>query len=168
MKIGVMSDSHGRDERLARAAAALVERGADALVHCGDLGGPAALAVLGRAGRPAYAVSGNVDRDVAGLEMAAEREGVSFHSEVIEVPLGDDRYLVATHGNDEELLHELALVHQFPYLCHGHTHRRRDERVGPVRVINPGCLHQPRGGEHYTVALLDTDTDTLEFIPIER
>ena len=56
---------------------------------------------------------------------------------------------------------------QFPWVCHGHTHRTRDERIGKVRVINPGALKSPRDPRHPTVAVLDTEADMLEFIELD-
>ena len=41
-----------------------------------------------------------------------------------------------------------------------------DERIGPVRVINPGALHHPRDPHHPTVALLDTGTDDLQVFDV--
>ncbi len=49
------------------------------------------------------------------------------------------------------------------YLLQGHTHVRHDERIGKTRVINPGALHRAR---EKTVALLDTATDRLVFLPV--
>jgi len=69
--------------------------------------------------------------------------------------------VAATHGHDPRLLGELIADCQFPYVCHGHTHRLRDERVGDVRIINPGALHRAK---MHTVAVLDTDTDVLEHV----
>jgi predicted phosphodiesterase len=43
---------------------------------------------------------------------------------------------------------------------HGHTHVARDERLGPLRVINPGALQ--RAAVH-TVATLDLRTDQVGF-----
>jgi hypothetical protein len=165
MKIGVISDSHGKHERLALAAGMLVDRGAAALVHCGDIGHERSLETLAAAGVPAYVVSGNTDRHIPALIRMAEKLGVEFHWEVIEAPLGDGRFLVATHGHDERLVETLIAGEQFPYVCVGHSHEPQDVRRGPVRVINPGALH--RAGE-YTVALLDTDADELEFLPVPR
>lgn len=163
MKIGIISDSHGKTARLQRAVDMLVARGAEAIVHCGDLGGEEALHSLGRSGRRAYAVGGNTDKHMQQLVRAAADAGVQFHYEVIEVPLGDGRLLIATHGHDEELVNELLAGGQFPYVCVGHTHRRRDERAGNVRLINPGALHR---AVPHTVALLDVATDKLEFIDV--
>ena len=133
-------------------------RGAEAVVHCGDIGDAACLKALAHGGQAVYAVSGNTDRNVAQLAQAAAEAGIEFHWEVVEVPLSDGRFLVATHGHDRELVNGLLLGRQFPYVCLGHSHQPRDERFGPVRLINPGALHR---AVKYTVALLDTATDDL-------
>jgi len=117
---------------------------------------------------PVYAVAGNMDRRVGELADEAERTGVHFSSEVVEVPLGDDRYLVVTHGDDEAVLEELIRGEQFPYVCHGHTHRIRDERIGRVRVLNPGALHHYKEPHHPGAILLDTDTDRLDWIDVPK
>lgn len=166
MKIGILSDSHGKTARLGRAARELADCGAEALVHCGDIVTAESLAVLAESGLDIYAVAGNMDKHVAPLRSEARASGVHFHAEMIEVPLGDGQYLVALHGDDEQLLNELIDGGQFPFICHGHTHRPRDEQVRGVRVINPGALRHPRGTDAKTVALLDTDTGELDWIEI--
>jgi predicted phosphodiesterase len=37
-------------------------------------------------------------------------------------------------------------------VCHGHTHRRREERVGKTLVLNPGAIY--RANPH-TFAIVD-------------
>lgn len=167
MLVGILSDSHGQHERLAMGLAALAERHVQAIVHCGDIVDEESIEMLGSAGAPAYVVAGNMDRHTSQLEAAAELCGVSFAWEVVEVPLDDGRSLVALHGHDELVLGEIIAEQQFPYVCHGHTHRFRDQRIDNVRVINPGALHHPRGLHRPTVAVLDTQTDTVEQIIIE-
>ena len=168
MKIGILSDSHCKTKRLARAIELLVDRGAEAIVHCGDIGHADDMAVLGAAPVPTYAVAGNMDHKVSRLEAAAEAAGVQVCSEVVEVPIGADQFLVATHGNDEAVLAELIGAEQFPYVCHGHTHRARDERIGPVRVINPGALRHYKVPHRPVAVLLDTHSDTLEVIDVPK
>ena len=170
MKIGIVSDSHGRVELLRRAAAALVARGVRAIVHCGDVGSVPCIQAFsvgaGETSVSTYAVSGNMDRHVDRLAEEARRCGVRFHRQVVEVPLSDGRYLAATHGDDEHFLSGLIAGGQFPYVCHGHTHRIRDERFASVRVICPGALRHPKDPRRPTAALLDTQTDLLEYITI--
>ena len=163
MKIGLASDTHGNVRSLMAAMKVLADRGVQAVVHCGDIGSSSCLETLAEPGIAAYAVAGNIDGPDSDLEAAAHRCGVHFARDFVTVPIQAQQYLVATHGHRDHLLAELIAGGQFPYVCHGHTHRRRDERIGPVRVINPGALHR---AAIYTVAVLDTETDHLETIEI--
>jgi len=163
MVIGIVSDTHGKAGRLRQALAVLVERGARAIVHCGDIGSTECLTALAEAGLPAYAVVGNMDRHLDRLAAEARRTGVVLSFDTILLPLSDGTYLAATHGQDAAALAQLIGAGRFRYVCHGHTHRVRDERVGACRVINPGALHFARP---MTVAVLDTDADTVEHVEI--
>lgn len=163
MKIGLVSDSHGDGARLARALAMLIEHGAEAIVHCGDIGSDECIRLLGAVGVPAWAVAGNMDRHLPHLARTAAGVGVQFHEQTVELPLSDGRFLIATHGNDERLMGELAAGRQFAYFCHGHTHRRRDQRLGNMRIINPGALHR---AHPHSAALLNTETDELNFYEV--
>ena len=113
------------------------------------------------------AVSSQRTRPVRVEELADEawRLEINFSWEAIQVPLDGDRFLVATHGHDPNLLGELIADRQFPYVCHGHTHKTRDEVIDGVRVINPGALHRAKV---HTLALLNTETDVLEHIIVPR
>ncbi|MFP4104468.1 MAG: metallophosphoesterase family protein [Phycisphaerae bacterium] len=164
MKIGLLSDSHGKTDRVREAAAMLVSRGAEHLVHCGDINSIECVHALAQTRVPCHIVAGNTDRHVQTMVSIASMEAVEFDWEVVEVPLGDGEHLVATHGHDQTLLNELVLGGQFPYVCHGHTHKQKDERIRGVHVINPGALYRAR---RHTVALLDTESDTVEFIEVE-
>lgn len=168
MKIGIVSDSHGKAARLAEALEVLVARGAEAVVHCGDVGSVECMQRLGSAGVPTYAVAGNMDRHVDVLAVAAAECGVNFSAEVVVVPLGKGKRLAAAHGENKNVLDELIDGGQFPYVCHGHTHRASSERVGKTRVINPGALVHSRDPRRPTVALLDTETDAVEHIEVPK
>ena len=161
MIIGILSDTHGDTGRLARAVEVFSHHQVQAIVHCGDFGSVECLRVLAGAAPNVYAVAGNTDHHIQELADEADRLGIAFAAEIIQAPLGDGRALAATHGHDEQLLGELIADHQFPYVCHGHTHRIRDDRVGDVRVINPGALCRAK---IHTVAVLDTDDDVLEHV----
>lgn len=164
MKIGIVSDSHGKAALLRKAVATLLDAGAQAIVHCGDVGNSECVDVLAEAPVPAYAVAGNMDRHPERLKAQAEKTGVHFSRDTILVPIGQGEYLVATHGNRPETMRQLLEDGRFRYVCHGHTHLPRNERIGQVRVINPGALHHahPR-----TAALLDSESDTVEFVQAE-
>ncbi len=167
MQVGILSDTHGRSDRLATAIDELTQRGAARIVHCGDITAAEDVRLLGQASAQAYLVGGNMDRDLQSrLLAAAQTHGVEFAPDFVAVPLDDGEHLAATHGHLENLLEELIRGGQFPYVCHGHTHRMRDERFGEVRVLNPGALWHPKGRSECTCLRLDTAEDTIEEIVI--
>ena len=174
MKIGILSDSHGKSKRLARGIDLLLDASAEAIVHCGDIENVEGIQLLGDSHLPSYLAAGNMDVSRFGrLQAAADSCGVIFAADFVTVPLndgdgdGDKKYLAATHGKDELLLDELIRDEQYPYVCHGHTHRTSDQRINSTRVLNPGALYHPRGDTGRTVMLLDTDTDTVKIISVE-
>lgn len=161
MLIGILSDSHGRADTTARAVTALLEHGAEMLLHLGDLGSEAVLDEL--AGHNARIVFGNCDGDAAALARYAELLGVG-----VDHPMGvvcvDGRRIAFTHGHVGRLMRQ-AVTEGCDYLCHGHTHAVRDERVGRTRIVNPGALF---GASRYTSALLDPARDTVRWLEIDR
>ena len=162
MLIGIVSDTHGKADRLRRAMSLLVARSAQAVVHCGDLGSFECLEAMAEFSLPCYAVGGNMDCVLEDLEQRARLCGVQFGRDFICVPIDQGRTLAVTHGNNPAVLASLASG-EHAYLCHGHTHQMRNEQIDQLRVINPGALHHARP---LTIALLDTQADTVEFIQV--
>jgi len=167
MLIGLLSDSHADAARLRDGVAMLIDLGAEALVHCGDMVAADQIAILGASGVPAYLAAGNMDRNTAALARAAEKHKVRFAVDFVTVPIAEGQYLAALHGDMEQMLCELVDGGQFPYVIHGHTHRAVDTKHGSVRVICPGALAHPRSPKYPTVALLDTEADSVEFFRVD-
>ena len=162
-RIGILSDTHGHWPGMERALAALAGGGARVLVHCGDIGSIQCMRLLGEAGLEAYAVAGNMDAHIPHLAETAASAGVTFGVRTVEVPLDDGQFLVATHGHIGHLMEQLLAGQEFPYLCCGHTHRRRDQRVGRTHVINPGAVAH---ADPPSVALLDITSDDVTFLTL--
>jgi putative phosphoesterase len=166
-RIGLLSDSHGRAVRTRLAADLLVAQGADLLIHLGDIGSFEVIDALATfkpgsdAQLPACLVFGNTDYDLPSMTRYAQEIGVTVSHPVgrLSTPRGD---LVYMHGDDREA-YVAALQASPAYLCHGHTHCVTDQRIGGTRIINPGALQR---AAQYSVALLDTEDDTLSFYPI--
>ena len=177
-RIGLLSDSHGRAATTRRAVSRLMEAGVDVILHLGDVGSVEVLDEMvvappttgaGAAGAKTGAavdvqlVFGNVDWDRASLARYAKHLGLHVADPVGTLELGDGRKLIFLHGDDADAMLR-ALESGAAYVCHGHSHRTRDERVGDTRVINPGALFR---AQSYTVAILDTAKDQLEFLAVE-
>jgi putative phosphoesterase len=159
--VGVLSDSHGQADTTGRAVAALLQAGAQLLLHLGDIGSDAVIDEL--AGHPARIVLGNCDLDERALSRYAELVGVTVDHPLGDITLGGRR-LAYTHGHLPAIM-KAALASRPAYLLHGHSHLVRDERIGGVRIINPGALHR---AARYTVAVLEPQLDRLRFIDIGR
>src|SRR4051812_19223606 len=77
MLIGILSDTHDRLEAARAAVQRLRQRGAEYLIHCGDVGGQEVLDEL--AGVPTAFVWGNNDWDRIALARYAEEIGLSCY-----------------------------------------------------------------------------------------
>ena len=160
MIVGILSDTHDRVEAMAAGVELLRRGGAEFYVHCGDVGSERVVDHL--AGLPSAFVFGNTDWDRAALARYAETIGVACHGSFADLELAGKRIAV-THGDDFKLKQRLIADQKHDYLLQGHTHVRADEKVGKVRVINPGALHRAK---EKTVATLDTDTGKLVFLVV--
>jgi len=162
--LGLLSDSHADEAETRRAVELLCARGADTLLHLGDLCSPEVIERLAGAHRdgnaiPARLVFGNMDLDEAALARHADRLGVACDH-----PIGvyemDGALLVAHHGHHPGV-EAAAIEAGAAYYLHGHTHRLRDERAGQTRLINPGALHR---ASRHTCALLAPGQGRLEIL----
>ena len=168
MLIGIVSDTHGKTKRLARAMDIFRDRGVDVLVHCGDIVSKKCVKQLATWPGEVYLVAGNMDRPhLEAIEHQAEAGGMHFARNFITVPLENDAYLAATHGHLDTLLQEWLELERFEYICCGHTHSREDRRVGSTRLLNPGALNNPKKPQRHTVIILDTLKDAVEEIEVD-
>ena len=161
MLIGLLSDTHDRLNATIAAMRVLREAGAQFFLHGGDVGGERILDCL--AGDKSAFVFGNNDWDRRELARYAESIGVQCLDEFGEITLDGKRFAI-THGDDSARLKRIHNDQRHDYLITGHTHVKRDERVGKIRWINPGALHRAR---EKTVAVLDPGTDILKFLRVE-
>ncbi len=168
--LGILSDTHGQRRRTADAVRVLRAAGAAALVHCGDVGAAGVLDEL--AGWRAWVVWGNCDRAVPELPAHAESLGVTAARATPLVFRLDGHTLAVFHGHEPAFARVEHRAHSpvtaspddplrdCDYVLYGHLHVPRDERIGRLRVINPGALHRARTP---TVATLDLRSDRLDF-----
>ena len=132
MRIAVLSDTHNR---LPQSVCERI-RDADEIWHLGDVCLPSILPQLEQIA-PLRVVRGNCDEEMSWpLTLDFELKGIRFHLEHI--------------------------PNKRPPVCdvflHGHTHVPRDETIGKVRFLNPGCITRPRGFGH-TFAWLTLEGD---------
>ncbi len=134
--VGVISDTHG----LLRPQAVEALRGADVILHAGDVGTPEVLAHL-RELAPVFAVRGNVDRDAWARKLPASR-------------------VVTAGGFLFYILHEHSQLDVDPgaagiaAVVFGHSHRASVESRDGVLYLNPGSAGPRRFHLAVSVALV--------------
>lgn len=162
MQIAIVSDTHNNDDNAREAARLIRARGITTVLHCGDITGPETLACF--EGFQLLAVFGNIDAWRSPLEATAKRLGFPPIEDVREFSINGIS-MGQAHGHESTQLHGLIHSGTLRYVFCGHTHRRRDERIGPTRVINPGALGG-RKVETRSFALLDLSSDRLEIVEL--
>jgi putative phosphoesterase len=161
MRIGILSDTHGRQRTAEAALRTLRERDINTVVHCGDIDDTDTVGLF--RGFTAHFVFGNCDWDREGLRRAVEEIGGTLHE-----PFGDLELegvkIAFLHGDDRLLFRDVEQSGAFDFLFYGHTHEPEEHRTGPTRVVNPGALHRARTK---TFVILDLAARTLESVVVE-
>lgn len=165
MKLGILSDTHNNAANLTSALVAMRKRGVTELIHCGDLTNPATAALLD--GFLVHLVFGNGDL-IQMIEISAELGSLSPPGQAAHIYTArlDGARIAAVHGHKGGQVDELARSGQYDYVFHGHSHRRRDERIGLARVINPGALGGLRAGPR-SCLVIDLAAAELEWIELD-
>ncbi|HEY4688610.1 MAG TPA: YfcE family phosphodiesterase [Anaerolineae bacterium] len=165
MNIAILSDTHTDRDRLIEALKILEKESIRVVMFCGDVTDAALIPLL--SGLEVHLVEGNVDPDPGDLRRAVERLGNGSTFGLEYAATIDGKSIAMLHGHLTDRLIETIHSGLYDYVFHGHTHRRRDERIGKTRVINPGALGGVRH-ESRSFAILDLATDRLRVIKLEQ
>jgi putative phosphoesterase len=148
-RIGIISDTHGQVEYTRSAIRLLESLEPELVIHCGDIGSVEIVRMLSV--WPSHFVFGNVDDNPDMLRAAMQECGHTCHERFGTLDVEGVR-IAFLHGDDWQLLERTITSGQWDLVCHGHTHRRREERFGPTLVLNPGAIY--RANPH-TFAIVD-------------
>jgi len=133
VRVLVLADTH---DRLPANVSGLVKDVAE-IWHLGDVCDPTLLDELRLFGPPVTVVRGNCDSEIAWpMVIDLVRQSVRFRLQHIPPP---------SHRPPKDC----------DVLLHGHTHVPRDEMIGGVRFLNPGCVARPNRGAPPSVAFIE-------------
>lgn len=138
MRIAVLSDTHD----LCPSTLPRRLKGADEIWHLGDVCDPSTLSGLEELGLPLRVVVGNCDAHPWPLKLDMKRGGLRFF---------------LTHIPPSRAPRGVAAV------LHGHTHVPRDEMIGRVRWLNPGCITRPNRGAPASFAWITVGDGTFSW-----
>ena len=159
--IGIISDTHENEEAIKKAVKIFLDKKVEFVVHCGDIISPPMLEHFKEL--KMKFVLGNNDGEVAGLNIKSREFGWEPVTEEKEFDYKGKKFYVY-HGTLKQKLDERIKNGNYDYVLTGHTHLKRDEKIGKTRVINPGALFRVNP---YTIALLDPSKDQLEFLEVK-
>lgn len=130
----------------------------DLVLHAGDFCSP--LMILLFEGLNLQAVFGNNDGDKYLLmeKMTAINGKLLGTFGKVQV---DGCSIALYHGTDAPITKALVGSGNFDVVISGHTHERRNKKVGDTLALNPGTVHG--FDQEASVALLETDSLEVEF-----
>ena len=139
MKILLVSDTHGNNEALDKILK--IHPDMDLYLHLGDSESTPEML------RPFITVRGNCDyfSDAQDSFMISTNVG----------------YLFATHKPqllDTKWLEE----NNIKIVCHGHTHKRKFEKIGNILYINPGAISFARDGHELSYLIIKIENFKVE------
>jgi len=162
MKIGIISDTHDNLNNLETALDVLQTENVTNLFHCGDICGLNIIQAM--ASFEVWIAQGNMDRRVGLRRTVKETLGRERLAWLHQLTL--EGYSIAIlHGDNEDVLNHIIASGEHAYVLHGHTHRRRDQRIGRTHIINPGALGGTRK-QRRSFCILDLTTGQTRFVEI--
>lgn len=144
MRVCIVSDSHDNRRLLDLAVTDAKSRGAQAILHCGDVVAPTTLRVLKKFELPVHVIHGNNTGDLYAMHqlMHEPDSEVRYHGQDATLHLGG-RTLFLVHY--PHYANALALTGDYDVVCCGHDHRVSAKAVDNVKggvtwLVNPGTV----------------------------
>jgi putative phosphoesterase len=144
MKICIVSDSHDRAEPLAQAVREARARGAQAVIHCGDLIGAQTIKPALAEGLPVHAIHGNNLGDPQAMHYQSRMSGglLQYYGPEAKLELGGRRIIVVHYDHHG---HAFACTGDYDLVCCGHSHKAEARTVTHVKggtswLVNPGTV----------------------------
>ena len=136
MILGVVGDTHNRLSNVEKIIDIFNEKNVDKVIHTGDITQAKTLSRFSRLNCPLIGVYGNNDLEEKNLKDIAEQNGFNFQNPPFLLKISNKN--IAIFHEPEDIENFLKKEPSIQLIVHGHTHRYRNEKIGKVKVINPG------------------------------
>lgn len=163
MKICIVSDSHDNRFLLAAAVKDAQQRGAEAVLHCGDVVAPTTLRILNPIGLPVHVIHGNNTGDLYSMAKLAHDETsvIHYHGQDAGIELAGRKIFIVHYPHYAKAM---CTTGDWDLVCCGHDHRVDIAMIDNIkgsqtRLINPGTV----GGVGANPTYVFGDLETMEF-----
>lgn len=167
MKIAILSDAHDHGAHTRKAVELAQQKGAEALIFCGDFCAPRAAIEVSHFKGQIFAIFGNNDGDQLNIYQRAldNNPAMKFFLEGRAVFELGGKNIIVTHY--PIYANALARTGDYDLVCFGHDHKARIETHGKCLAVNPGCLNAVRADDIVGFAIYDTTSHKAELFGIE-
>ena len=163
MKICIVSDSHDNRFLLEAAVKDAKARGAEAVLHCGDVVAPTTLRILNPIGLPVHVIHGNNTGDMFSLSRLSHNEDsvVQYYGQDAGITLAKKKIFIVHYPHYAEAM---ATTGDWDMVCCGHDHKAdireiRNIKESSTLFINPGTV----GGVGAAPTYVMGDLEKMEF-----
>ena len=161
MKVAIISDTHENEFYIKNVVNQIKKMNIDIVLHCGDLISPPMIEHFSDI-KDFKMVFGNNDGEHDGLKKMCAKFNFDEPKDILDFKINNKTFFMA---HEPYKIEKAIMAKKYDYILHGHTHQTRDETINDSRIINPGALFR---AYYYTFAVLDIETDKLEFIKIKK
>lgn len=144
MKVCIVSDSHDNRALLATAVHDAKQRGAERVLHCGDVIAPTTLRGLPPLGLPVHVIHGNNTGDLMAMHAVMQQfpDIIHYHGMDASLELAGRRIFLVHYPH---YARAMALTGNHDLVCCGHDHRFSIEDLVNIRgahttLLNPGTV----------------------------
>lgn len=163
MKVCILSDTHDNRSLLIAALQDAKSKGAEAVLHCGDVVASSTIRGLGEFELPMHVIHGNNTGDVAALHQVAKKSEnlIQYYGQDAELELGGRKIFVVHYPH---YAYAMCCTGDWDVVCYGHTHQADILSVphvggGATWLVNPGSL----AGQEEPPTYVMGNLETLEF-----
>ncbi|MCK4588074.1 MAG: metallophosphoesterase family protein [Gammaproteobacteria bacterium] len=168
MKICIVSDSHDNRRLLDIAVKDAKARGAEAILHCGDVVAPTTLKVLQKYGLPVHVVHGNnIGDPMATAQLSHDPESVvNYYGMDAGIELAGKKIFIVHYPH---YARAMGATGDWDIVCCGHDHCAEIDNITTVKqtesvFINPGTVAGVGASPTYVMG--DLDDMTFEIVPV--
>jgi putative phosphoesterase len=154
MKLGIVSDSHDNLLNVKKAVIQAEKKGAEKIIHCGDLVSPFVLDEFDSFSGEFHFIIGNNPGDIQFImEKCNEQKGkFFFHGQFGKLKIGK-KNIAFVH--EPYFAYPIFKSGDFDMLFYGHTHLWDHQVINDKILLNPGELLGKKGAPSW--ALVDTE-----------
>ena len=165
LKIGVVADTYNNHDGLRLLLDRFLVGGARWLFVCGGLGSIEMVDLL----KPwqVYVVRGEREANWQAIENALRKARLQSSLPTEFTITLEGKRIAMCYGDVMSIVTRWTKSGNFDYIFHGHSLRRRVEKIGMTRIIVPGALGGPRY-HNRSGCLIDLGSDEVKFIEIEN